>query len=72
MTDADKKFMGQVGIEPFTLCDPFPASLPRPLPPRRVIPTLMEKDARWLHNLGIVWEQDPEPGSSYPRPSGNT
>jgi hypothetical protein len=30
MTYGDRKFMMEVGIEPCTLDDPFPGSLPRP------------------------------------------
>jgi hypothetical protein len=33
MTYGDRKFMLDVGIEPCILDDPFPSSLPPPLPP---------------------------------------
>jgi hypothetical protein len=35
MTYGDRKFMMEVGIDPCTLHDPFPGSLPPPLPPDR-------------------------------------
>jgi len=67
MTYGDRKFMMEVGIEPCTLYDPFPGSLPPPLPPGPVIPYPTEKDACWLLNLGVLWEQEPEPGFEPPK-----
>jgi hypothetical protein len=61
MTDGDIKFLREMGIEPCTLYDPSPSSLPPPLPPEALIHKLMEKDACWLQNLGVMWEQEPEP-----------
>ena len=61
MSYRDRKFMMEVGVEPCTLDDPFPHSLPPPLPPGPPIPSLMEKDACWLLNLGVRWEREPEP-----------
>jgi len=61
MTYGDRKFMMEVGIEPCTLDDRFPRPLPPPLPPGPVIPSLTEKDACWLLNLGVRWEREPEP-----------
>jgi len=54
LTNGDRQFMTEVGIEPCALDDPFPGSLPPSLPPGPVIPALAEKDARWLLNLGVV------------------
>jgi hypothetical protein len=62
MTYGDRKFMMEVGIEPCTLDDPFPHSLPPLLPPEPLIPSLTEKDACWLQNLGVMWEHEPELG----------
>jgi hypothetical protein len=67
MTYGDRKFMMEVGIEPCTLDDRFPRPLPPPLPPGPVIPSLTEKDACWLQNLGVMREQDPEPGFKPPK-----
>jgi hypothetical protein len=61
MTHGDRKFMMEVGLEPCTLDDPFPHSLPPLLPPEPLIPSLTEKDACWLQNLGVMWEHEPEP-----------
>ena len=67
MTDGDRQFMKGAGIEP---CD-FHGLLPHALtpPPRSglAILSLTEKDARWLRNLGILWEQEPEPDFVPPR-----
>jgi hypothetical protein len=60
MTSSDKEFLRKIGIEPCLLNDPFPSSLPPPPPPRPVIPALSEKDACWLLNLGVMWDQDTE------------
>jgi len=65
MTYGDRKFMMEVGIEPCTLYDPFPGSLPPP--PGSVIPSLAEKDACWLGKLKVMWEEDPEPGFVPPK-----
>ncbi len=59
MTSSDIQFLREMGIEACDLDDPFPSSLP--LHPGPVIPTLSEKDARWLLNLGVMWEHDPGP-----------
>ena len=67
MTHGDRKFMMEVGIEPCTLDDPFPRPLPPRLPPGPLIPSLTEKDARWLLNLGVMWEHEPELGFVPPR-----
>jgi hypothetical protein len=67
MTNGDKRFMTEVGIEPCTLDDPFPGSLPPSLPPGPVIPALSEKDARWLLNLVVMREPEPEPGFVPPK-----
>ena len=64
MTSGDFQFMKEMGIAPCHLNDPFPISLP--LPPRPAIPTLSKKDACWLQNLWVTWEQDPEPGFEPP------
>ncbi len=67
MTHGDRKFMMEVGIEPCTLDDPFPHSFPPLLPPGPVIPSLTEKDACWLLNLGVRWEPEPEPDFMPPK-----
>jgi hypothetical protein len=61
VTNGDIKFLRELGIEPSSLDDPSPSSLPPPLPPEALIHKLMEKDACWLQNLGVMWEQEPEP-----------
>jgi len=65
MTSGDFQFMKEMGIALCHLDDPFPISLP--LPPVPKIPTLSEKDACWLQNLGVMWEQDPEPEFDPPK-----
>jgi hypothetical protein len=65
MTDGDRQFMMEVGMEPCTLYDPFPGSLPPS--PTAVIPSLTEKDACWLGKLKAMWEEDPEPGFVTPK-----
>ena len=61
MTYGDGQFLREMGIDPCLLADPFPRPLPPPIPPGPVIPSLTEKDACWLLNLGVMWEQEPEP-----------
>ena len=61
MTNGDIKFLRELGIEPSSLDDASPSSLPPPLPPGPPIPKLTEEDARWLQNLGVRWEPEPEP-----------
>ena len=61
MTYGDGQFLREMGIEPCLLDDPFPRPLPPRLPPGPLIPSLTEKDARWLLNLGVMWEREPEP-----------
>jgi hypothetical protein len=65
MTSSDRKFLREIGIEPGTLDDPFPHSLPPT--PGSVIPSLTEKDACWLGKLKVMWEEDPEPGFVPPK-----
>jgi len=67
MTDGDREFMKEVGIEACTLYDPFPPSLPPPSPPEAPIPKLTEEDACWLQKLGVMWEHEPEPDFIPPR-----
>jgi hypothetical protein len=67
MTNGDFQFMKEMGIESCTLDDPSPSSLPPPLPTEALIPKLTEKDARWLQNLSVMWEQEPELGFVPPR-----
>ena len=62
LTTGDFRFMKELGIEPSSLDDPFPRPLPPPPPPEATIPKLTEEDACWLHDLRVIWEQDPEPG----------
>ncbi len=40
---------------------------PSRLPPGPLIPSLTEKDARWLLNLGVMWEREPEPDFMPPK-----
>jgi hypothetical protein len=61
MTDGDLQFMKDVGIEPSGLDDPFPTSLPPPPPAEAPIPKLTEEDSRWLQDLRVAWEHEPEP-----------
>jgi hypothetical protein len=67
VTNGDIKFLRELGIEPSSLDDASPSSLPPPLPPEALIHKLMEKDACWLQNLGVRWEEDPEPGFIPPK-----
>ncbi|MGA2608710.1 MAG: hypothetical protein ABSH01_14795 [Terriglobia bacterium] len=67
MTRRDEQFLKEMGIECCHLDDPFPSSLPPPPPPGPVIPALLEKDARWLLDLGVLWEEDAEPGFVPPK-----
>jgi hypothetical protein len=67
VTNGDIKFLRELGIEPSSLDDPSPSSLPPPLPPEALIHKLMEKDACWLQNLGVMWEHEPELGFVPPR-----
>jgi hypothetical protein len=62
MTHGDIQFLKEVGIEPCSLGDPSPGSLPPPPPPEATIPKWTEEDEQWLQNLGVMWEQDPEAG----------
>jgi len=67
MTDGDRQFMKEAGIEPCDLHGLL-SHAPTPPPcPGPAIPSLTDKDARWLQNLGILWEQEPEPGFVPPR-----
>jgi hypothetical protein len=61
LTYGDGQFLRETGIDPCLLDDPFPRPLPPPLPPESLIPSLTGKDACWLLNLGVMWEQEPEP-----------
>ncbi len=67
MSHTDSQFMKEMGIEPCHLDDPAPSSLPPPLPPEAQLPSLTEADARWLLNLGVILEEDPEPGFVLPK-----
>lgn len=62
MISSDTQFLKEVGIEPCDLDDSFPSSLSPPLPPEALFPKVREKDAHWLLELGVIWEQEPEPG----------
>jgi hypothetical protein len=67
MTFGDIQFLKAAGIEPSSLGDPFPTSLPPPMPTETIIPKLAEEDSRWLQNLAVMWEQGPEPGFVPPK-----
>jgi hypothetical protein len=67
MTYGDGQFLRELGIDPCLLDDPFPRPLPPPLPPESLIPSLTEKDACWILNLGITWEHEPELGFVPPK-----
>ena len=67
MTNGDFRFMKEIGIEPSSPDDPFPRPLSPLLPPDAPLPRVTEEDARWLQNLGVTWEQDPEPGFDLPK-----
>ena len=62
MTDGDFQFMKEIGIEPSGLDDPFPGPLPPPPPTEAPIPRLTEEDSRWLQDLRVAWEHEPQPG----------
>lgn len=67
MTSGDFQFMKEIGIEPSGSDDPSPIPLPPLPPPEAPIPKLTEEDARWLQDLTVAWEQDPEPGFIPPK-----
>ena len=67
MTYGDGQFLREMGIDPCLLDDPFPRPLPPPLPPESLIPSLTEKDACWILNLGVTWEHEPEPDFMPPK-----
>jgi hypothetical protein len=68
MTISDVQFLKEMGIDPRSLDDPFPSPLPSPpAPDEAPIPKLAEKDSRWLQDLRVTWEQDPEPGFVPPK-----
>ena len=71
MTYGDGQFLREMGIDPCLLDDPFPRPLPPPLPPESLIPSLTEKDACWILNLGVTWEHEPELGFVPQGASGN-
>jgi hypothetical protein len=57
MTLGDTQFLKAMGHDPCRLGDPLPGSLPPPPPPEVIIPRVTVEDARWLQNLGVVWEE---------------
>ena len=61
MTDGDFRFLRELGIEPSGLDDPFPRPLPPQLPSEAPIPKLAEQDSRWLRDLRVAWEPEPQP-----------
>jgi hypothetical protein len=61
MTFGDIDFLKAVGIEPCSLGDPSPGCLPPPPVPEAPIPKLTEEDSRWLQDLRVAWEVEPEP-----------
>jgi hypothetical protein len=61
MTSGDIQFMKEMGLDPWSVDGPFPRPLPPPPHPEATIPKLTEEDEQWLQNLGVMWEQDPEP-----------
>ncbi len=61
MTHVDTEFLKGVGIDPRSVGDPFPGPLPSPTPSEVPIPKLTEEDARWLRDLRVSWEHEPEP-----------
>ena len=67
MTDGDRQFMKEAGIEPCDFHDLLPRALTSPPGVGPTILSLTEKDARWLRNLGILWEKEPEPDFVPPR-----
>jgi hypothetical protein len=61
MTFGDIQFLKAAGIEPSSLQDPFPRPLLPPPHPEAPIPKLAEEDSRWLQDLRVAWEHEPEP-----------
>jgi hypothetical protein len=70
MTSHDRRFLREIGIEPFLMEEPGPVSLPPPRSPETPVPALTERDARWLQNLRVAWEPEPEPGFAPPSTLG--
>jgi len=67
MTREDIQFLKAVGIDPCSLGDPLPGSLPPPPPTEAPIPKLAEEDSRWLQDLRVAWEHEPEPDFMPPK-----
>lgn len=61
MTLGDMQFLKELGIVPCAIEGSSPRPLPPPLPTEAPSPELTEEDARWLQNLGVTWDEDPEP-----------
>jgi hypothetical protein len=61
MTLGDIQFLKAMGIDPRSLGDPFPTSLPPP-PTEAPIPKLAEEDSRWLQNLRVIWNETEHDG----------
>jgi hypothetical protein len=60
MNSSDSQFLRDLGIAHFSLDDPLSISLPPPPSPEAPTPKPTEEDARWVQNLSVMWEQDPE------------
>ena len=67
MTFGDMQFLKKMGIDPPSLDDPLPSSLPPPPPPEATIPKLTEEDARWLKDLRVAWGHEVEPEFVVPK-----
>ena len=61
MTPGDIEFLKAVGIDPRSLGDPLPSPPPSPPPSEVPILKLAEGDSRWLQDLRVAWEHEPEP-----------
>ena len=60
MTPGDIEFLKAMGIDPRSLGEPLPDSVTPPPPSEVPTLKLAEEDSRWLHDLRVAWEDDPE------------
>jgi len=67
MTEWDIQFLKKMGIDPCSLGDPSPDPLPSPPTVKASVPKLAEGDSRWLQELRVSWENEPEPYSVPPK-----
>jgi hypothetical protein len=67
MTFSDTQFLKAIGIDPCSLGAPSPSPHTPPPPAEAPVPKLAEEDSRWLHDLRVAWEHEPEPEFIVPK-----